>query len=755
MTQTANGSEDLLSLAKEQIKKGDLQAALVSYQKAIAVNPKDASLYCRLGDLYSQHFCQLQEALSSYQQALQIKPEFFWAMRGIGDILLQQGKLEEAIATYQKAIQIAPNNYEGYHNLASALEKKGELKKAKDNYEKSLTLKADNPWVFIKLGKISNKIKELDTSIYYYQQAIKFKPKDLELYNSIIDIQIENKNFLAAARTYQELIQLNPPNKEWLYLKLGGLYLYSLGKPEEATPWYSKFLEFHPDNFWANRDLGYAFDKQGLIDKAIDGYQKAINSAMNQEQLSIYVASGELQDAYLNLGKLQEQEGKLKEREATYQQGIFLAKKIILIDPDKTHGYEIYERLEELLSKDTYLKNVTEFYRQILEKYPHSFELNYRLGKNFAQQNQWEKALECYGKAIKINSNHWESYQAQGDALQTMGLTEEAQSIYSRAENKFYQVNKLKKSDLPENFDWEIYRQFNPGIAVKTKWEAIRHFLIYGHQGKTIYSLEYLHDPELRTDIAPISSIIKSSHTTYNTTNTTEKLAVLVHIYYFELWREIWNYIQNIEEEYDLFINIVATVWNPVIHKQIKEDAPQARITISKNCGRDLGGHLASMDTLDFRKYDLFCLVHTKKSPHLTEKTSTLWRQDLLKALLGSKEKVAENLQILRQNPQIGCIGSRYWRDTNIAQNQKYYEHFLDVLQIKPEARNCEYISGTMMLVRAKVMKRIYDIFSNVELEKGDDKELASNLDGQIAHAIERLIGNIVRDENMGFFWQE
>ena len=148
------------------------------------------------------------------------------------------------------------------------------------------------------------------------------------------------------------------------------------------------------------------------------------------------------------------------------------------------------------------------------------------------------------------------------------------------------------------------------------------------------------------------------------------------------------------------------------------------------------------------------CLLHTKKSPHIDSQISDIWRRDLLDALLGTKEKAAHNLAIMNQYPQIGLMGSRYWRSTTMGNNLENYNRLLKELKIKSTAQNCEYLSGTMMFVRPQIMETIFNHFQDVELEDGDQKELSFHVDGQIAHAIERLIGNLVRDRGLDFFWQ-
>ena len=72
----------------------------------------------------------------------------------------------------------------------------------------------------------------------------------------------------------------------------------------------------------------------------------------------------------------------------------------------------------------------------------------------------------------------------------------------------------------------------------------------------------------------------------------------------------------------------------------------------------------------------------------------------------------------------------------------------LKEFKIKPEAQYCKYIIGAMMFVRSQIMKTIYNHFCDQELEGGDDRDLSFHVDGQVAHAIERLIGNLVRDRD-------
>src|SRR6185312_16761312 len=60
---------------------------------------------------------QLDKAIASYQRALAIKPDFEDAYYNLGNALVQAGKMNEAIVSYQKALEIEPRDASASFNL--------------------------------------------------------------------------------------------------------------------------------------------------------------------------------------------------------------------------------------------------------------------------------------------------------------------------------------------------------------------------------------------------------------------------------------------------------------------------------------------------------------------------------------------------------------------------------------------------------------------------------------------------------------
>jgi hypothetical protein len=48
---------------------------------------------------------------------------------------------------------------------------------------------------------------------------------------------------------------------------------------------------------------------------------------------------------------------------------------------------------------------------------------------------------------------------------------------------------------------------------------------------------------------------------------------------------------------------------------------------------------------------------------------------------------------------------------------------------------------------------RLYNLLRQIPFEDGSGRDIAFHAEGQYAHAVERLIGNLVKDEGLVFRW--
>ncbi|MEX2272212.1 MAG: tetratricopeptide repeat protein [Vicinamibacterales bacterium] len=177
-------------LAEAQRERGDLASALLNYQRALDLSPKNAFRYhavvrnamgltaSRRGDfgLAVQHlllsvqadegFAEAQlnlgnalaasgnhaEAEKQFRVAVQLNPNLTEAHLGLGGAVLRQGRAAEAQRYYEAAIELQPDLAEAHNGLGAALMVDGQVDEAIPQLREAVRLKPGLATAHLNLG---------------------------------------------------------------------------------------------------------------------------------------------------------------------------------------------------------------------------------------------------------------------------------------------------------------------------------------------------------------------------------------------------------------------------------------------------------------------------------------------------------------------------------------------------------------------------------------------------------------------------
>ena len=311
--------------------------------------------------------------------------------------------------------------------------------------------------------------------------------------------------------------------------------------------------------------------------------------------------------------------------------------------------------------------------------------------------------------------------------------------------------------EIPLNFKSEEYLTMHPDLKLTLKTEgkgkddatliALNHFLQHGRWEKRFYSRQPFSIKPVKLKPTPVDLKLPDE------IDAKKRICVLAHVYYAELWDELARHIANLPEEiYDLYVNIVESGATRKITPVIRSQFPNAKVQVNKNFGRDIGGFFRLWENIQAEDYHAVCLLHTKKSPHI-EDAGVGWRKDLLRAILGTKERTEENIKIMQVDKSVGQIGALNWRMVEPDICELKYAQLLEKIG-RSEQVEVEYLGGTMMFARIEVLAEVFSVVKDLELELGDDLSQKDHGSGQWAHAVERFIGHTVEAMGYRFFWR-
>lgn len=332
---------------------------------------------------------------------------------------------------------------------------------------------------------------------------------------------------------------------------------------------------------------------------------------------------------------------------------------------------------------------------------------------------------------------------------------------------EFAYVRKIRRSGL---FDRHFYRTTNPRMHPLSRLFPERHFVQIGEAAglrpnPDFAPLAYLrHNADLTGQVSrPFLHYIE--HGQYEQRVTKDlpiceelastpvprlrpsdfparpaRFAVVVHVYYHDLWDEIARCLERQTIDFDLFVTVVRFERKSDVEARIKASFPQAKVFAVPNHGRDIFPFVHLVNSGAFRPYEAVCKLHTKKSPHRQD--GDVWRTHLIKGVLDAPDVTRRRLENFLADPTAafwvadGQIyeGTEWW-----GSNAGTTAHLLQRVEIQMDAGALRFPAGSMYWVKPLML----DMIRGMRLTYGDFEEERSQVDGTTAHALERALGYV------------
>ena len=153
-------------------QKGNMEAAVSTYQSGIILDPSNYDLYVALGDIYMAEY-DLDKAIKSYCDAITLNPEEYSAYSKVGIALWEKDYLEEALVAYHKSVELKPDNEYAQNNLGILyLDGLMDAEEALEYFEEAIALNPNYTLAYFNAGRASQEMGFTNDAANYYQMAI-------------------------------------------------------------------------------------------------------------------------------------------------------------------------------------------------------------------------------------------------------------------------------------------------------------------------------------------------------------------------------------------------------------------------------------------------------------------------------------------------------------------------------------------------------------------------------------------------------
>ena len=231
-------------------------------------------------------------------------------------------------------------------------------------------------------------------------------------------------------------------------------------------------------------------------------------------------------------------------------------------------------------------------------------------------------------------------------------------------------------------------------------------------------------------------------------------IGVHVHLYYEDLLDEFCGYLEHIPEKFDLFISCRPDADTSAIRKRALKIANVGKLTVrqGENRGRDIAPFYVLFGK-ELCKYEILLHIHTKKSLYTGEEKKE-WRQWALDGVLKSENSVRETLDLLRNGKANAGLVFGEMTPTlppmalHWLYNGKKGQEVLKKLHMTFENHMLFYPVGSFFWAKTKAIRPLFEMgmtYASFEKEEGQ-------IDGTLAHALERVIACVVRGRNYNMY---
>jgi tetratricopeptide (TPR) repeat protein len=276
---------------------GQLEQAILAYEKAAVVRPDDDSIYVRWARLLALRG-RTAQAVQRAERAVDLDPEKA-ANQAIlcmaldwhaGNVKEDEGSelLKKALDACQRALLLDSNYAEGHAYLAEVYADFGSWGRALEEAELAVQLDDGSVDAHRNLGYVLERQGKYRQAVEEYQIAIELHPRLAHLYIGAGRNYLILEDYRLAVSHFQTATEVDPDNPAG-HDMLGWAY-FAQGDYALATAQFEKAIELNPDYAQAYGHLGLAYYVRRHYEMAITTLQKALD--MGHERVEYYYEIG-------------------------------------------------------------------------------------------------------------------------------------------------------------------------------------------------------------------------------------------------------------------------------------------------------------------------------------------------------------------------------------------------------------------------------------------------------------------------------
>lgn len=330
-----------------------------------------------------------------------------------------------------------------------------------------------------------------------------------------------------------------------------------------------------------------------------------------------------------------------------------------------------------------------------------------------------------------------------GDVALYLNLLSRGNAVYLSDTLSAFRMHENQSQSQPGVHEqgiknWEFLRRHAERLGLYNPAGTV--FEPLQREGDAARAAEIIDDHSNSAEASPSAEVVDLPRT-----------AVLLHLFYPDLWGEISSALRGLGVDVRLFVSLSGEA--VALEQTILKSYGDAVIRYYPNRGRDIAPRLALAREASQMGYELMLFIHGKKSPHLKSlnpnwpipeflkhRDGAQWRRQLIDSLIGS-HRASGIVRRFKENSKLGFVGpAGFWMGLD---NSKDVADFALRMGIALDSLEQGFFAGSMFWARSSALRPLLEL----NLGFDDFPEERGQLDGTLAHVIERIFA-VVAEKN-------
>jgi tetratricopeptide (TPR) repeat protein len=254
-------------LGRISAEAGNVEQAVASYERAIALNPSFEPAYLAEASFFESRQ-EKDKAIAVLQRYLQrANPHNKEIRQHLIQLYINAKDYAGGLAELEKILEEDPGDLDAQLRMALIYGEKKEFGKAVDQLNAVLKARPAELKIRDYLGYMYEETRDFSKAVDAYQFNIQLDPTFVDSHIHLGVLQYRLKQFPSAIAHLSEAVRLNPKQAE-SHIVLGLAYLQS-DRYEEAVHAFEEGVRHHPKNADLHFNLGTAYDKLNRFDEVV------------------------------------------------------------------------------------------------------------------------------------------------------------------------------------------------------------------------------------------------------------------------------------------------------------------------------------------------------------------------------------------------------------------------------------------------------------------------------------------------------